>query len=179
MSLEPPTLYCTYHPDTPTTLRCSRCEKPICSKDAVRTPTGYRCRDCVRGQQKTFDTTRWFDYPLTIVLAAGLSYAGSRLVPSLGFFTIFVAPIAGVVIAEIIRLVIQKRRSRLLFKLIAGAAAAGGLITIASFLILIFMALSSSGGTVGIGFIFPLIWQGVYTFLVTSTVYYRLGGIQI
>ena len=28
------TLYCVNHPNTPTTLRCSRCEKPICLRCA-------------------------------------------------------------------------------------------------------------------------------------------------
>jgi DNA-directed RNA polymerase subunit RPC12/RpoP len=37
---------CTYHPDVMTGLRCNRCSKPICAKDAVRTPVGLRCPDC-------------------------------------------------------------------------------------------------------------------------------------
>ena len=42
---------CSYHPDVMTRLRCSRCEKPICPKCAVRTPVGLRCPECagVRG----------------------------------------------------------------------------------------------------------------------------------
>ena len=42
---------CSYHPNAMTRLRCSRCEKPICPKCAVRTPVGLRCPDCagVRG----------------------------------------------------------------------------------------------------------------------------------
>ena len=42
---------CTYHKDVMTRLRCSRCAKPICPKEAVRTPVGLRCPDCagVRG----------------------------------------------------------------------------------------------------------------------------------
>jgi DNA-directed RNA polymerase subunit RPC12/RpoP len=42
---------CSYHPGVMTRLRCSRCAKPICPKEAVRTPVGLRCPDCagVRG----------------------------------------------------------------------------------------------------------------------------------
>ena len=42
---------CSYHPDTVTRLRCSRCGKPICPRCGVRTPVGLRCPDCagVRG----------------------------------------------------------------------------------------------------------------------------------
>jgi hypothetical protein len=35
------------------------------------------------------------------------------------------------------------------------------------------------GRSAGLGFLFTFIWQGVYAFLVTSTVYYRLAGIKI
>lgn len=37
---------CSYHPDTLTGLRCTRCSKPICPLDSVRTPVGLRCPDC-------------------------------------------------------------------------------------------------------------------------------------
>src|SRR3990172_8784093 len=104
MSSQPPTLYCANHPDVETTLRCNRCEKPICAKCAVLTPTGYRCKDCVRNQQKGFETAQWYDYLLAFSVGIILSYIGSRLVSYLGFFTLFVAPIAGVIISEALRL---------------------------------------------------------------------------
>src|SRR4030043_252957 len=49
-------LTCANHPNRETSLRCKRCNKPICASCAVLTPVGYRCRECVRGQQATFDT---------------------------------------------------------------------------------------------------------------------------
>lgn len=178
MSSEQPTLYCANHPNVETTLRCNRCEKPICSKCAIQTPTGYRCPECVRGQLKVFNTSVWYDYPLAISIAGILSFLGSRLVVYLGFFTIFVAPIAGVIIAEAVRLVIRRRRSKSIFQLSAIAVAIGSLPIILVYVVgnlLVF----SQGRIAGFGLLFPLIWQGLYTFIVTSTVYYRLGGIQI
>lgn len=172
------TLYCANHPDRETTLRCNRCEKPICAKCAVLTPTGYRCRECVRGQQKVFSTAAWYDYPIAFVMAALLAYLGSRLVSYVGFFTIFLAPIAGVGIAEAIRLVIRRRRSKRLFQLTAAAAALGSFLPVL-FLLLGFLLFYSRSGSAGLGILFPLIWQVVYAFIVTSTVYYRLGGINI
>ena len=50
-----PKMYCANHPTVETTLRCNRCEKPICAKCAVLTPTGYRCKECIKEQQKIFD----------------------------------------------------------------------------------------------------------------------------
>jgi hypothetical protein len=173
MSNQPETLYCANHPNVETTLRCNRCEKPICPKCAVLTETGYRCKECVRGQQKMFNTAQWFDYPLVFFIAGLLSFIGSRLVPVMGFFTIFVAPIAGVIIAELIRMVIRKRRSKHLFQIAAIAAALGSLP------LLLIPIIGVITGLSGIGFLLTLLWQGIYTFTVTSTVYYRLGGISL
>jgi hypothetical protein len=166
-------LYCVNHTDTPTTLRCNRCEKPICPKCAVLTPTGYRCKECVRGQQKTFETARWYDYVLAALVSGGLAYLGSRLVTFIGFFTIFLAPIAGVIIAEAVRFVVQRRRSKRLFQLATLAAALGSL----PILLLLILAVLSGGG-IG-SYLFALIWQGFYAFTITSTIYYRLSGIRM
>jgi hypothetical protein len=167
MTTETATIYCANHTDVETSLRCNRCEKPICTKCAVLTPTGYRCKECVRSQQKTFDTAEWYDYIIAIPVAIILAFIGSRISSYIGFFTIFIAPIAGMIIAEAIRVVIRKRRSNKLFFAAAAAAAVGSLIPI-------ILNLSS-----GFMVLFPLIWQGAYAFLVTSTVYYRLRGIRM
>lgn len=170
-----PTLYCANHPNRETMLRCNNCDKPICSQCAVLTPTGYRCKECLRGQQKVFDTAGWWDYPLAIVIALVLSYLGSLIAARFGFFTIFIAPLAGIAIAEVVRWVIRKRRARLLFQLTAGAALVGALPGI---LLPLLAVLLNSGQVGGFG-LFGLLWQGVYAFLVASTVYTRLSGIQM
>jgi hypothetical protein len=120
----------------------------------------------VRSQQKIFNTAVWFDYLLSIPIAIILAFIGSSLTSRIGFFTIFIAPVAGVVIAEAIRFAIRKRRSKRLFQLSAGAAAVGGLVPLAVNLLTLNLGLS-------------LIWQIAFTFIVTSTVYYRLAGIRI
>jgi len=169
------TLYCTNHPDRPTSLRCNRCEKPICPKCAVQTPTGYRCRECVRGQQKIFETSQWYDYLSASITAVVLSLIGSYIIPRFGFFTLFVAPIAGVIIAELVRLIVRRRRSRRLFQLAAMVTALGSLpILIIQAIPAILMI--SQGGVWLFG---GVLWQGIYAFTVTTTVYYRLAGIDI
>ncbi len=175
MTDTPPIMYCVNHPQTETSLRCNRCEKPICVKCAVLTPTGYRCKDCVRGQQKLFDTALWYDYLLAFVISSVLSYVGSRIIPVMSYFTIFLAPVAGVIIAEIIRAITKHRRSKLLFQLTTLAAALGSLPSILLYLIMIFPSFSQGG----FGFLWQLLWQGVYAFTVSSTIYYRMAGIKI
>jgi hypothetical protein len=109
-------LYCANHPNRETLLRCNRCERPICVDCAILTETGYRCKDCVRGQQKIFETAQWLDYPLGIAVAGVLAFIGSILAGFLGFFTLFIAPVAGVIIAEAVRWITKKRRSRWLYR---------------------------------------------------------------
>ncbi len=169
------TLFCYNHPDKTTALRCNRCEKPICAKCAIPTPTGYRCPECVRSQQKVFDTSVWYDYLLASITAIVLSFIGSRIVPALGFFTLFLTPVAGVIIAEVVRAIVQRRRSKRLFQVTAIATAIGSLpyLFINGLPALLFL---SEGGVWLLG---TLLWHGFYTFTVTTTVYYRLAGINI
>ena len=89
------TLVCANHPQVATSLRCNKCGKPICARCAMRTPVGYRCKDCVRGQQQIFETAFWYDYVLAAVIAAPLAAIAGVLVMSLGFFVFFLAPVAG------------------------------------------------------------------------------------
>lgn len=179
MTYEPETLYCANHPQTPTMLRCNRCEKPICIQCAVRTPTGYRCKECVRGHQKVFETALWQDYLLGGGVAFVLSLIGSFLVPALGWFSIFVVPIVGVIVGEAARFATRRRRARSLFLTVTVMTALGCLPVL----------LLSLGSLLGIGTmpgavsfsspLFLLIWRGLYAVIVTSTVYYRLAGINI
>src|SRR5260370_19625291 len=89
------TLYCANHPNVATSLRCNKCNKPICTKCAVLTPVGYRCRECVRGQQQVFETVVWHDYLVAGVLAAVLGGLAGALLVNLSWFPIFLSPIAG------------------------------------------------------------------------------------
>jgi hypothetical protein len=165
MTDETPKMYCANHPNVETTLRCNKCEKPICAKCAILTPTGYRCKECVRGQQKVFETARRVDYPIIFIVVAVLAYLGSMIAFRLGFFVIILAPIAGGAIAEITRLITRRRRSKNLYLLAAIAAVAGCI-------------------PLGLQFIFQfslfgLIWHLAYAVLMTSALYTRLAGIKI
>jgi hypothetical protein len=174
MSDTPPTtLYCANHPGRETSLRCNKCGKPICVQCAVLTPIGYRCKECVRGQQKVFETATWIDFPVAIVIAIVLAYIGSVVASFLSFFTIFVAPIAGVIIAEAIRFATHRRRSQRLY----WAATAGVILGSLPRILIPVLALLL-GGT-SLGALLPLAWQVLYVFLVVPSFYYRLSGIQL
>lgn len=169
------TLYCYRHPKRETHLRCNKCERPICSSCAVLTPTGYRCVECVRGQQKIFDTAKWWDYPIAFVVAFILSVIGSYFVSMIGFFTILLAPLAGMGIAEAVRFVVRRRRARNLPILVATAIFLGGILLLATNLIVNLL------GSVqfGLASLLSLLWPVLYAILATSTAFYRLKGIRL
>lgn len=166
------TLHCYVHPTRETSLRCNNCERPICASCAVRTPTGYRCRECVKGQQKIFDTAEWYDYILGFVVASFLSGVAAFLVSLVGGIGIFGwflvaagAPTAAVVISEGVRLVTRKRRSKPLFITVVVAVILGALPVI---LVQIFLF-----------DIFGIIFQVIYLVIAVPTIYARLSGIQL
>ena len=166
------TLYCYVHPNRETALRCNNCERPICAQCAVRTPTGYRCKECVKGQQKVFNTSEWYDYIFGFGIAAILSGVAAFLVTLIGGIGIFGwfliaagAPTAAVVIAEGVRLATGRRRSRPLFITVAVGIVLGALPT----MLLQLISLN----------IFGIIFQVIYLVIAVPTVYARLSGIQL
>ena len=167
------TLYCYVHPTRETSLRCNNCNRPICAACAVRTPIGYRCRECVKGQQKVFDTSEWYDYITGFITAVLLSAVASFLVTfigGIGFFGWFLiaagAPAAGAAIAESVRMVTRRRRSRALFITVAVAVIVGALP------IILFQLVYGRG-------FFGIIFQVIYLVIAVPVVYSRLSGIQL
>ncbi len=163
---------CANHPNVETSLRCNRCDKYICAKCAVKMPTGYRCRECVKSALKVFDTAEWYDYPLGFLTAMFLSLVASALLGLLGhigYFGFFIilgaAPTAGLIIAEGVRLAIRKHRSRALYATVAVGLVLGTVPVIIANLLYFD--------------VFSLIIMGIYIVMVLPTVYSRLSGLQL
>ncbi len=70
------TIYCARHPDTPTNLRCSRCDTPVCPQCLVHAAVGIRCRDCGKGTvPPTYNVPASF-LARAIVVAIAVGLAG-------------------------------------------------------------------------------------------------------
>lgn len=165
-------LTCYRHPDRETSLRCNRCERPICVSCAKRTPTGYRCPECLREQAQVFVTAQIQDYIVGFLVAAVLSAIASVVLANLGWFILFLSPLAGGLIAEVVRRAVGRRRSPVLFRLAAAGVALGGLVPLLPSLFFLLM-----GG--GVGMLFAALWPLVYILLATSACYASLAGIQL
>jgi len=175
-------LFCANHPTVATQLRCNRCGKSICSKCAVRTPVGYRCRECVREQQQVFETASTVDHLVAFAISAAAGFAVTWFVsvfglfgPFLGVFIAFlVGPAVGVAVAEIVRRAVRKHRGRYL----PAAAAAG--VVIGSLPFLVGGAVEMLSSLRGLqGFAWGALLPAVYCFFVASGLYWRLRGIRV
>ena len=122
-------LFCANHPNVETMLRCNRCGKPICTRCAVQTPVGYRCKECVGQQQAAFYSGSAFDYVIGGVIALVLGSIASYLMTLLGawFFALILGPTIGIGIAELVRLAVRRRRSKYLWLVVGGGLVVGAL----------------------------------------------------
>jgi hypothetical protein len=110
---------CPYQASGPTTLRCSKCNRPLMAKDAVRTPTGYVCPFYVKARVATFYNASMEHYVIVALTALVLgAVAGFALnfMGRIGLFaiilTLFAGPLIGGIVAEAIRRVLGRRRGQ-------------------------------------------------------------------
>lgn len=164
------TLHCVNHPNVETYLRCNRCGKPICTKCAVRTPVGYRCIDCVRTQQQVFyEGFGAVQYLIVAAVSLPLSLIAGWLVPALGWFAIFLGPLAGSAISQAAHWAVKRRRGRYTWLIVCGSIALGALLAHLVGWLNLFPALAVLGGyRGGLG---GLLWLGVYLVTAVSAAY--------
>ncbi len=131
-------LYCTVHPTVETSLRCNKCGRPMCPRCAVLTPVGYRCKECVRGQQNTFYNSQTLDPVIQLAISSVLSLIATGLVSLLAFGGFFAWLIAfwagsgfGALVADLCHRAVGKRRGKNSYLAVAAGIIVGGLVTVA------------------------------------------------
>ncbi len=123
--------YCAVHPDIETTLRCNRCGRYMCTRCAVRTPVGYRCRQCVHQQQDIYFTATQQDYLIAAAISFGLGLPAGFIIPRIFLLAaIFLALMAGGFIAEAVHRVLKGRRGRYTWAVVAGGIIAGAVVAV-------------------------------------------------
>jgi membrane associated rhomboid family serine protease len=81
--------FCYGHPKTPTRLRCSRCDRPICGRCAIPATVGQHCPECVAEARRTAPKVRTVlqataPATRTILILTALVFLGQILMPRLG-----------------------------------------------------------------------------------------------
>ncbi len=150
-------LVCAFHPGTPTTLRCNRCGRPICVRCAVQTPVGYRCRECVAGQQAIFFNARPTDYGIAAIVSVMIGLLAAPIVAALGFWVIFAGPLVGTLAAEAVHRLIGRRRGRWIWLVVSGGLVVG-------------LAALRLPALLAFPFSARFLWDGIYLALAISTV---------
>ncbi len=126
---EPEVVYCVNHPQVETRLRCNKCGTPICPRCAVQTPVGFRCPQCIRSQQAIFYTATSSDYAIAVVVGLVLSTIAAFIFGRIGIFlALILGPVAGGVIAEIVRWAIRRRRGRWIWLVVSSCIVTGALV---------------------------------------------------
>jgi hypothetical protein len=125
------TLYCIDHPERETNLRCNRCGAPVCTRCIVRTPVGFRCKECVKAQQSIFYTARWYDYPIAMMVSLLLSIPAALISSIAGWwFSIIISPIAGGLIGGAVHWAIRRRRGRWIWLAVGTSVVLGAIIAL-------------------------------------------------
>jgi hypothetical protein len=114
----PEPMYCVYHPDRETLLRCGKCGRPICTECAIRHPVGLRCPDCAQLRKvPTYEVPRSY-YLRALGAGVGASIVGGvvaqilPLVVPVFFLTFFMALAVGAFVGEVIGRVTAQKRGR-------------------------------------------------------------------
>ncbi len=122
--------FCTVHPTVEANLHCNRCGRPMCTRCAVLTPVGYRCRECVRQQQDKFFDAQMIDYLIAGIVSFVASFFAAFIVSRIGFFliAIFLSPAVGGMIGSLVWRMTRKRRGRYTAVVVGAGVVLGGLI---------------------------------------------------
>ena len=173
-------MVCYKHPDRPTMLRCNKCGRPICPDCAVLTPTGYRCKECIREQQKVFDTSETKDYFIGGILSAVLAIAGSYVEDLIPLSSFFIPIIVGVVFGRLIPAAVRKavggRRSKKL-NIVITAAAAAAVILVRWPLLEFFFIEIFSGYSMGLlNGLINLLLRCMYAIVLCLTMWMEMSG---
>jgi len=94
---------CAFHPGVETSLRCVECERPICPKDFLPTPVGYKCPECGRPPRSARRAVKPRQLAFAALAAGAVGLGGPLAAATLGFRFWLVSLLLGVLTAEAAR----------------------------------------------------------------------------
>ena len=142
---------CAFHPGVETEVRCQQCERPICPRDMVATPVGYKCPVCAKPKRSEY----FYIKPKQLAGAIGfglLAAVGGALLmrasglASMGFVFLIVPFLYGVLVAEAVRRGAGGHRGPIMAGIAVGAILLG--VLVGDFRFLSFSTLAAALGAV-------------------------------
>ncbi|MDZ4179183.1 MAG: hypothetical protein U1E29_08130 [Coriobacteriia bacterium] len=119
---------CSFHPGVETEVRCSECERPICPKDMVPTPVGYKCPICARPARGQYTYVKPRQYAFAAVASALAGGLGGLVLGWLGIGFLLLSLVWGLGVAEAVRRASGGHRGAGLAAVASGGIIIGGLL---------------------------------------------------
>lgn len=94
---------CSYHPDVDTEMTCGECGKPICPKEMVSTPVGYKCPDCARPARSQYRYVKPRQLAIGAAAGLGAAFAGALVLYFVGFTFFLISIGYGMLVGEAVR----------------------------------------------------------------------------
>lgn len=94
---------CAFHPNVETNVRCVECERPICTKDMVDTPVGYKCKQCARQLPSARRAVKPKQFAFAALASAAVGVGGAFLLAAMGLAHWLMMGVLGALTAEAAR----------------------------------------------------------------------------
>lgn len=119
---------CSYHPDVETEMRCAECGKPICPKEMVLTPVGYKCPEDARPKASQYILVKPKQLAKAIGVGLLVGTGGGLLAALIGYGVIILGLLWGAATAEAVRRASGGHRGGVVGAVAAVCIALGGLL---------------------------------------------------
>ena len=94
---------CSYHPDIETGVTCTECGKPICPKEMVSTPVGYKCPEHARAERGQYVLVKPEQLVRAIAAGAAVGILGGVILGLLPWESPFFGIVWGSIVSEVVR----------------------------------------------------------------------------
>ena len=119
---------CSFHPGVETEMRCAECERPICPKEMVLTPVGYKCPVCAKPKRSQYVYVKPRQLAGAIAMGALAGIGGGLLLGAFNFRFFLIGIVWGMLVGEAVRRGSGGHRGASLALVASGAIVLGSLL---------------------------------------------------
>lgn len=94
---------CSYHPNVETEMTCAECGKPICPKEMVSTPVGYKCPEDARPKRGEYTYVKPRQFVFAMLAGVGMGLLGGVTLSMVGWGGFFLGIAWGALTAGAVR----------------------------------------------------------------------------
>lgn len=118
---------CAFHPGVETEVRCAECLRPICPRDMVETPVGYKCPICAKPKRSQYMYVKPKQLLGGAALGLVVGVGGGFLLGMFGLTFFLISFLWGGLVGEAVRRGAGGHRGPIMAAVAAGAVVLGAL----------------------------------------------------